>query len=239
MFLDRDRGKHDWALVDVHDIEAFLATLPKARKRRLTVLRQFFRFARDPEDHPRRSRPADLSASAARAGSPAGPSSWTSSASCSAAGPPAGRPPPRSPARHPRPAARRVQPGGPGLRVDDIDHDTRTVRLGTRPRPVPLDPASWDVLQRCLAHREASAPRTRTSWSPVDPAGMSPASAAYVSHVLDLRRPATGASQHPPGDLVNTIDPKLVAAAFGMDPEGVMFYLADRVDPGRLPATMG
>jgi hypothetical protein len=30
-------------------------------------------------------------------------------------------------------------------------------------------------------------------------------------------------------DLVNTMDPKLVAAAFGMDPEGVMIYLADAV----------
>ncbi|MCX5001039.1 hypothetical protein OHB05_00115 [Streptomyces sp. NBC_00638] len=32
-------------------------------------------------------------------------------------------------------------------------------------------------------------------------------------------------------DLVNTI----VAAAFGMDPEATMIYLADHVDPGRLP----
>jgi site-specific recombinase XerD len=32
--------------VNVHDAEAFLATQPKARKRRLTVLRQFFTFAR-------------------------------------------------------------------------------------------------------------------------------------------------------------------------------------------------
>jgi hypothetical protein len=29
------------------------------------------------------------------------------------------------------------------------------------------------------------------------------------------------------------MDPKLVAAAFGMKPEGVMFYLADHVDPVR------
>ena len=36
-------------------------------------------------------------------------------------------------------------------------------------------------------------------------------------------------------DLVNTMDPKLVAAAFGMNPEGVMIYLADHVDGGRLP----
>ncbi|MGW0315152.1 hypothetical protein [Streptomyces flavidovirens] len=36
-------------------------------------------------------------------------------------------------------------------------------------------------------------------------------------------------------DLVNTMDPKLVAAAFGMDPQTTLIYLADRVDPGRLP----
>jgi hypothetical protein len=34
---------------------------------------------------------------------------------------------------------------------------------------------------------------------------------------------------------VNTLAPKLVAATFGMDPEGVMFYLADHIDEGRLP----
>jgi len=36
-------------------------------------------------------------------------------------------------------------------------------------------------------------------------------------------------------DLVNTMDPKLVAAAFGMDPQATLIYLADRVAPGRLP----
>jgi hypothetical protein len=40
------RGKRDWALVDVHDIEAFLAVRPRTRGRRLIVLRQFFRQAR-------------------------------------------------------------------------------------------------------------------------------------------------------------------------------------------------
>ena len=37
-------------------------------------------------------------------------------------------------------------------------------------------------------------------------------------------------------DLVNTMDLKLVAA-FGMNPEGVMIYLADHVDDGRLPGS--
>ncbi|MET9503548.1 hypothetical protein ABZY42_17740 [Streptomyces sp. NPDC006622] len=38
-------------------------------------------------------------------------------------------------------------------------------------------------------------------------------------------------------DLVDTMDLKLVAAAaFGLDPQATLIYLADHVDPGRLPA---
>ncbi|MFD5624368.1 hypothetical protein [Streptomyces yangpuensis] len=37
-------------------------------------------------------------------------------------------------------------------------------------------------------------------------------------------------------DLVNTMDPKLVAAAFGMDSQANLIYLADHVDAGRLRA---
>jgi hypothetical protein len=124
------------------------------------------------------------------------------------------------------------------LRVDQIDPAACTIRLGQRPQPVPLDPASWTVLQRSLAHRE----HLRTDNPHVmvtrgTKAHRTPASTAYVSHVLD----ACGV---PPRmlrctrlvDLVNTMDPKLVAAAFGMDPEGVMIYLADRVHDGLLPS---
>ena len=39
-------GKNDWALVDRQDVEGFIAALPRTRGRRLSVLRQFFRFAR-------------------------------------------------------------------------------------------------------------------------------------------------------------------------------------------------
>ena len=35
-------------------------------------------------------------------------------------------------------------------------------------------------------------------------------------------------------DLVNTMDPKLVACAYGLNPEGVLDYLADHVDTPRL-----
>ena len=65
-------------------------------------------------------------------------------------------------------------------------------------------------------------------------AGRSPASTAYVSHLLDgCGVPPRAVRCTRLADLVNTIDPKLVAAAFGMKPEGVMFYLADHVDDGR------
>jgi len=86
-FLADQRGKHDWALAGVHDIEAFLVTVPKSRRRRLTVLRQFFRFARIQKiilaDPPAAWPPPHPAASPGR------PSPWTSSAICSAAGPPA------------------------------------------------------------------------------------------------------------------------------------------------------
>jgi hypothetical protein len=230
-----DRGKRDWALAEVHDIEAFLATLPKARKRRLTVLRQFFRFAQT-----RRIVLTDptkgLAASAPRGFTGRTVSldqqrelfrRWTNAGA------------------HPHEALLGIlallhaasSAEVRLLRVDDIDSVSRTIRLGKRPQPVPLDPASWAIVQRCLDHRE----NLRTANPHVmvtrgTKAGNIPASAAYASHVLD----PCGA---PPrmlrctrlAGLVNTTDPKLVAAAFGMNPEGVMLYLADHVDDGRLP----
>jgi hypothetical protein len=104
--------------------------------------------------------------------------------------------------------------------------------------PVPLDPASWQVLQRCLDHRETQ--RTANPHVIVTKgtkAGRSPASTAYISHVLDgCGVPPRALRCTRLADLVNTMDPKLVAAAFGMKPESVMFYLADYVDGSRLPS---
>lgn len=235
LFLDRERGKQDWALADVHDIEAFLATLPRRRKRRLTVLRQFFRFARgrkiiladptrgltarEPRGFAGQTLLLDKQRELFRR--------WTG---CDA---------------HPHEALLGILALLHGasshevrhLRTGDIDETAKTARLGSRPRPVPLDPASWQVLQRCLAHRDAL--RTANPHLMVTKgtkAGRSPASAAYVSHLLDgCGVPPRALRCTRLADLVNTIDPKLVAAAFGMNPEGAMFYLADQVDDGRLP----
>ena len=124
-----------------------------------------------------------------------------------------------------------------GLRTGDIDHDARAVRLGKRPHPVPLDPASWDVLQRCPAHRDAKATENpHVMVTRGTRARTCAASAAYVSHLLDQCGvpPRMLRSTRLLG-LLNTMDPKLVAAVFGKDAESVMIYLADHVDPGRLP----
>jgi hypothetical protein len=127
------------------------------------------------------------------------------------------------------------------LRLAAISDADQTVRLGKRPNPVPLDPASWQVLQRCLAHRVSQ--RTANPHVIVTKgtkAGQAPASTAYMSHVLDhCDVPARTIRCTRLADLVNTLDPKLVAAAFGMNPEGVMIYIADHVDADRLPAHHG
>ncbi|MCZ4548246.1 integrase, partial [Rhodococcus erythropolis] len=235
-FLNSERGKQDWATVELGDVEAFLVSLPKSRQRRLTVLRQFFRFARshrlvlvDPtksldrkEAKGFRGRTLTLEQQRRLF------QRWTTDLLV-----------------HPHESlvgilallhgasSREVRL----LTCDDVDPLRQTVRLGERPHPVPMDPASWTIVQRCLAQR--------ASWRTANPhvivtkgtkAGRSPASVAYLSHVLDdcgfgprmIRCTRLI-------DLVNTMDPKLVAAAFGMTAEAAMIYLADFVDPTRLP----
>jgi site-specific recombinase XerD len=236
-FLVGERSKRDWALVDVHDIEAFLAGLPAARRRRLIVLRQYFAFARAQRlvlvnparglaaREPRGFRGQTLTIDEQRALF----RRWTADL-----------------AVHPHEAllgilallhgaaSREVR----HLAVADIDDTARTVQLGHRPHPVPVDPVSWSVLQRCLAHRHAQ--RTDNPHVIVTrgtKAGRAPASTAYLSHLLD----AAGVSSRVLRGtrligMVNTIDAKLVAAAFGMNPEGVLPYLADHIDVQRLPS---
>ena len=63
-----------------------------------------------------------------------------------------------------------------------------------------------------------------------------PPSIVYMSHVLDAARlSARKLRTTRLADLVNTLDPKVVAAAFAITPEAAMIYLADHVDSARLP----
>jgi hypothetical protein len=62
-----------------------------------------------------------------------------------------------------------------------------------------------------------------------------PASTAYMSHVPGPRGvPPRMLRRTRLTDLVNAMAPKLVAAAFGMNPEGVLIYPAGHIDETRL-----
>jgi len=235
IFLN-DAGKTQWSLVDRGDVEAFLAAVgPGLRPRTLTVLRQFFRWARtsrqvlvDPTTGLRirqrrgftgRTIPVDRQRALYRR--------WTTDTST-----------------HPHEALVGLLALLHGvssheartLTVHDIDTSTRAVSLGTRPYPTPLDPASWDALQRAVLHRDSL--RTANPHVLVT-RGTKPdsraASSAYLAHILDpvgLSPRALRVTRL--ADLVNTMDPKLVACAYGLNPEGVLDYLADHVDTPRL-----
>jgi integrase len=236
VFLNTFRNKHDWATVDISDVEAFLATSPTNQARNLTVLRQFFRFARrghtvliDPTTSLKRQKNKGF-----RGRTLTRPQQrelfkrWTI-----------------DPDVHPHEAfvgLLALLHGASSqevrlLRCDDIDDALRTIRLGSRPHPVPIDPASWAALQRCMTHR--------AQWPTANPhvvvtkgtkAGRTASSTAYLSHVLDPCGYSPRMIRNTRLiDLVNTMDAKLVAAAFGMTPEATMIYLADRIDRGRIP----
>ena len=238
LFLATQRGKQDWALVEVSDVEAFLAAQPGMRARHLSVLRQFFAVARrdrivlvDPSRGVAARRGRNFSGRTITLDDQRALfRRWST-----------------DPSVHPHEALLGLLALLHGaasrelrlLRIDDIDQAVRSARLGDRPQPVPLDPVSWAALERCLAHRE----QLRTDNPHVvvtrgTKALRSPASSAYFSHVLDPAGVATHRLRVTRlADLVNTMDPKLVAAAFGMKPEGVLIYLADHVDAGRLAPT--
>lgn len=237
VFVVEERHQASWSAIGVGDIEAFLTVQPANRARRLGSLRQFFGWARKQKlvlVDPTRNLPAGryrgfkgqtLTLTEQRRVF----RRWTTEDGV-----------------HPHEALVGILALLHAasstelrlLRVDDIDHRHHTIRLGQRPHPVPLDPVSHTALRRCLAHRDTLSTMnphvivTRTTKTRT-----MPASTAYVSHVLDAAGvpPKTLRSTRLV-DLVVDLDPKVAAAALGMKPEGLVNYLADCVDPGRLPA---
>lgn len=230
------RDLDDWALVAPGDIEQFLASRGAGRRpRTLTVVRQFCRWARsrrliliDP------TRAITIRQRRGFTGSTLSITRqrelfarWTT-----------------DPHAHPHEVLTGLLALLHGasnqeiraLTIDDIDLTAGTMRIGGRPHPTPLDPMTLDAVSRCIEHRRS----LRTSnphllVTRVTKSGTRPPSPAYVCHVLD---PVGLAPRHIRvtrlAELVNTMDPKLVAAALGMKPEGVLDYLSDYVEPGRL-----
>jgi site-specific recombinase XerD len=235
LFLAARQAKTDWATVQAADLEAFLAVRPASRARRLTTLRAFFRWARasrlilaDPATgiragRPRGYHPRTLAVAEQRRLF----RRWTT-----------------DPAVHPHEAlagllallhatpSRELR----NLKVTDIDTAAHTIRLGRRPHPVPLDPASWHALQRCLEHREQLATRnphvivtTHTRTRRTAPSDQ------YLVRILDPAGIGTRTLRATRIiDLVASLDPKLVCQALGMNPAGILPYAADQVQDTRL-----
>jgi site-specific recombinase XerD len=234
-FLIAERAKTDWASTDAGDVEAFLTERPLSRARRLSALRGFFRWAKanrfvlvDPTKtisarRPRAPRSTILTLAQQRRLF----RRWTT-----------------HPDAHPHEclvgllallhAASSMELRG--LKVSDVDAARRAIRLGRRPHPVPLDPATWTALQRCLEHREQLAthnPHVIVTY--LTKTRSTPASDQYLVRVLD---PA-GISSRPLRatrlvDLIASLDPKLVCEAIGMNTAGVLPYAADQVQDVRL-----
>ena len=232
-----DHGKDDWALAARGDVEEFLAARSTgSRPRTLTVVRQYFRWARarrliliDPARAITiRQRRGFTGATLSIARQQQLFTRWAT-----------------DPHVHPHEAlagllallhaasSQEIR----ALTVHDIDLAAGTMRIGRRPHPTPVDPMTRDAIKRCVEHRQALGTNnphllvTRGT-----KAGSRPASAAYLSHLFDPvgHAPRTMRVTRL-AELASTMDPKLVAAALGLSPEGVLDYIRDRVDPGRLP----
>ena len=118
------------------------------------------------------------------------------------------------------------------LTINNVNTAARTVRLGRRPHPVPLDPLSFAALDRCLAHRQQlGTENPHVLVTRGTRAHRTPPSQPYLSHVLDTAHVSPSLlRQTRLAALTHRLDPRLVAAAFGMTPEGALHYLIGAVE---------
>jgi site-specific recombinase XerD len=229
------QGTNDWATATVLDVEAFLAIRPADRPSGLRALRHFFTWARASKlvlTDPTRG----LSARQPRGYQ--GPTAllelqrrlfrrWTGEGV------------------HPHEALAGLLTLVHGasneelrsLTTGDIDPAARSVRLGRRPHPVPLDPATWAAVERCLTYRrELRTANPHLLVTRKTKATRVPASEDYARNLL---RPA-GVTPRllrctRLASLTVSTDPKLVSAAFGIHSQAATHYLADYVNMARMP----
>jgi site-specific recombinase XerD len=228
-----------WQLVTAGDVEAFLAATanPAHRARQLQALRAFFRWARlrkmilaDPTAvlrassntafHGRLLTAAEQRRLYRR---------WTTGA---------GELHPHEPAAGLLGLLHGASPGELRcLRPGDLDLPAATIRLGRRPQPTPLDPATAAALRRCLDHHDRhhrdGNPHLLVNQKSKTTAG--PVSVSYLEELL-ARASVTPLLLRVTrlAHLVTTLDPVIVAEAFGVRHGTVLHYLAGTVDPGRL-----
>jgi site-specific recombinase XerD len=236
-FLTGSRGITNWATVSSGDIGAFLAAQPSTAAHRLGGLRRFFRFAA------RRRMILTDPAAAITITQPqgfTGPSltrgrqrelfrRWTASTA----------------SVHPHESLTGLLALIHGattqeirhLTIDAIDPATQAVTLRGRPQPTPLDPWTWAAVGACLAYRQAlKSTNPHLLITSQTKATQAPSGDSYVKNTLRAAsiRPRILRSSRILA-LASTVDPKLIATAYGMTYGGVLHYLADDVDPTRLP----
>jgi site-specific recombinase XerD len=238
-FLTRHRpAVTSWQLVTRTDVEAFLATLPNPgnRTRNLQALQVFFRWART-----RRLLLADPTGGLRANSNIAFHGEVLSLARQ------------RDLLRRWTRDTNQLNPHEPlvgllallhgasatelrGIQLSDVDHRAMSIRLGRRPVPTPLDPHTVAALTRVLTARQAGRvdnphllinQKTKTIAGPVSISYLHMLLAPAGVTVLGLR--VTRLAQ-----LVTTMDPILVAHAYGIRHGAVLHYLADTVDPARL-----
>jgi site-specific recombinase XerD len=235
VFLAAVTAITDWATVSTGDVEAFLATQPTRAAHRLAALRRFFSFAArrrlilaSPVTGMKIRQPYGFRGPALTSGQQRQLSRrWTS-----------------DPDVHPHEAAVGLLALVHAATTQEIRHLTVTsidtaasaVHLPGRPQPTPLDPWSWAAVRRCIEHRRSlNTDNPHLLVTRVTKATRVPADSGYVKDAVAPAgvRPRILRSSRLLA-MVNTADPKLVSAAFGMTRDAVTAYLADRVDPTRL-----
>lgn len=229
----------DWTLVGTGDIEAFLAAIanPSNRARQLHALQSFFRFARQHRhilaDPTRRLSANSNTTFHGRVLEPTRQREvfhrWTLDATD----------------LHPHEPViglLGLLHGASGaelraLRVNDIDLTAASVALTGRPHQTPLDPATTAALRRCLHHREHQ--HSSGPWLFVNQKSKTVGTQVSLDYLNMILGPAQVRVQilrtTRLAQLVTTMDPVLVAAAYGIRRGTVLHYLADTVDPTRMP----
>jgi site-specific recombinase XerD len=232
LFLLADRKKEDWSVVEISDVESFLLQKPRNRTRQLGGLRSFFRFARkhkivlvDPTAGvplTKRSPFKGVVLTAHRQRQLF--SRWTSDEETV------------EPSEALVGVLALLHAASNAevrlLKLTDIDWCHRTICLGERPYPVPIDPVTESVLKRALAHRETlSTKNPHIIVTRATKTRSCPASAPYITHVLDSAGVSTKAlRQTRILDLVNRLDPKVAAEVLGMNADGLATYVSDDVN---------
>jgi site-specific recombinase XerD len=235
IFLSDTSPVTDWATVSAANIEAFLATQPARAAHRLAALHRFFRFA---------ARRRLILASPVAGMTIRQPSGFRGPALTVSQQRQLFRRWTTAPGVHPHEAAVGLLALVHGATTQELRHLTVTsidpagqaVNLPGRPQPTPLDPWTWAAVQRCLNHRQAlGTDNPHLLVTRVTKATRAPADSGYVKNAVARAgvRPRILRSSRLLA-MVNTTDPKLVSAAFGMTRDAVTAYLADRVDPVRL-----